>query len=141
MKRFEGIGLTAVLAISTAVLAGCERKANDWQASSTTTQPTRVCVDKDGKRVPDDQCPAPGAVGHGGGGGGIANAFLWYYIGSSMANRQYVVPPVGGAVSGGGYIPTAGVSYGRAPGASAVSRGGFGGIGARMGGFGGGAGE
>ncbi len=140
MKRFEGVGLTAVLAISAAVLAGCDRKSNDWQASSsTTTQPTRVCVDKDGKRVPDEQCPAPGTQVHSG--GGIGNAFLWYYLGTQMANRPYAVPPMGGAVSGGGYIPTAGVSYGRAPGVSGVSRGGFGGIGARMGGFGGGVGE
>ncbi|MFV4649086.1 hypothetical protein ACNJUT_21075 [Mycobacterium tuberculosis] len=135
MKRFEGVKLTAVLAVSATVLAGCDRK-DDWQASSTTTNaPTRVCVDSAGKRVPDDQCPPQGQAVHSGG-GGVGNAFLWYYIGSSMANRSYTVPPMGAPVSGGGFIPTAGVAYHAAPGA--VSRGGFGGIGRSFGGAGGG---
>jgi hypothetical protein len=135
VKRFEGLGLTAVLAISATVLAGCDRKSDDWQASSTTDKPTRVCVDKDGKRVPDAQCPPPGQQVVHSGGSGIGTAFLWYYIGSQMG-RSYAVPPMGRPVTGGGYVPTSGMSYGSAP-ASAVSRGGFGGIGRGFGGAGG----
>lgn len=115
MKKFEGLGLSAVLAVA-AAMSGCDR-GGDWQAS---VGPTRVCVDRNGHRVPDADC-APTAAGHGGGGG---NAFLWYYLGT-LQGRSAGAPAVGGMVAGGSYRPEAGVSYRTAP-AGGIARGGFG---------------
>ena len=119
MKTFDHLTLATVLAVASAMVAGCDdhNTNNDWQASNG---PTRVCVDKDGKRVADDQC-APVRTG---GGGFGANPFLWYYLGT--LNRGYGVPGYGGFVGGGSYQPAAGVSYGAAP-AAGIARGGFGG--------------
>lgn len=138
MRKFEGLGLSAVLAVA-AVVSGCDR-SDDWQASAG---PTRVCVDHQGRRVPDSDC-APVATGHGGG----VNPFLWYYLGT-LQGRRDGAPGVGGVVRGGSYTPEAGVSYRSAP-AEGIARGGFGGTaesfggahgGGEGGGHGGGAGE
>lgn len=126
--------LTAVLLVSSALAVGCERKEQEWSAAG----PTRYCVDHEGRRAPDDQC---GRTYAGGGG----NPFLWYYLGSMVGRRSYV-PAMGGRASGGGYSPVGGVRYG-APALAArgffggVTRGGFGGVGAGLGGLGLGAGE
>ena len=109
--------------IAAALLAaGCSRQDpdNGW----TADRDTAVCVDQQGHRVPDGQCPRQRSAGIG---GGMGSAFLWYYIG-----RQSAVPYYGDVVRGGSYAPSAGRSYFRAPAstamsrASAVSRGGFG---------------
>jgi hypothetical protein len=131
VKKFEGVSLTMALAVAGAV-GGCDRDQNkDWQASN---QPTRVCVDQQGHRVPENQCGQPVHTG-----GGVS-PFLWYYLGT-LGARSYV-PAYGGAVSGGSFAPAAGVRYGAAP-AGGISRGGFGGTARSFGGVGGeaGAGE
>ena len=128
MNAEKKISLVAVLLVSSALTASCDRGNQEWSADG----PTRYCVDQQGRRVPDEQCGRTYA------GGGV-NPFLWYYLGS-MAGRRSYVPAMGGYAAGGGYAPVAGVRYG-APafggrgfsGASSVARGGFGGIGAGMG--------
>ncbi len=127
IRKFEGVGLGAVLAMS-ATLTACGR-SNDWQASAG---PARVCVDRNERRLPDDDCRP-----HQGG----APIFVrgWYYIPSPIV-RDSGVPPVGGAVLGGDYTPSPGVYY-RSPPAGGVARGGFGGTGEGAGEGGHGAGE
>ncbi len=112
MNRFDAGRLTAVLAAAAAA-AGCHQN-RDWQASNT---PARVCVDDQGRRMPDEDC----AQRRGG-------SRLWYYF--SGLNRGARPPPLGGRVSGGSVIPTAGLAYRDAPGG--VLRGGFGAIGAKL---------
>jgi hypothetical protein len=126
MKKFESLGLTTVLAVSAAVLGACD-KDNGWDSAQ---QPTRVCVDAQGHRVPEDQCARPHA-------GGVS-PFLWYYLGT--LNRGYGVPGYGGLVGGGSFRAAPGTAYGFAP-ASGISRGGFGGTAGSFGGAGEGAGE
>ncbi|WP_174291847.1 hypothetical protein [Sphingomonas bacterium] len=98
--------------------AGCGQQDNGW----TADRDTAVCVDQQGKRVPDDQCPGQRHAG-----GGMGSAFLWYYLG-----RQSALPYYGEPVRGGSFTPAAGHSYFRAPAATAftrsaaVARGGFG---------------
>lgn len=126
MNAERKISLVAVLLVSSALTAGCDRHNQEWSSG----EPTRYCVDRQGRRVPDDQCGRTYA-------GGGASPFLWYYLGS-MAGRRSYVPAMGGYAAGGGYAPIAGVRYGApASGArgfsGAVARGGFGGIGAAMG--------
>jgi len=111
VKTLDGLSLTAVLAVSAAMLAGCDQD-NGWGDGQG---PVRVCVDQQGRRVAEDQCATPRP------GGG--NPFLWYYLG--RLNRGAGVPAYGGAVSGGSYQASSGVSYGSAP-AAGISRGGFG---------------
>ena len=128
MKTEKTFSLVAVLLVSSALTAGCDRRNQEWSADG----PTRYCVDQQGRRAPDDQCGRTYA------GGGVS-PFLWYYLGS-MAGRRSFVPAMGGFAAGGGYAPMGGVRY-AAPafgargfsGASGVSRGGFGGIGDGMG--------
>ena len=130
--------LTITTGVAAALLvAGCSRpqeQDNGWTAS----QDTAVCVDKQGQRVRDAQCPQQ-RVAHSGGGGmasGMGSAFLWYYLA-----RNAVLPPYGGRVAGGSFTPMAGRSYARAPAYSrAAARGGSiarGGFGASARGFGG----
>lgn len=106
------LSLPFVAAVSGALLLGACEQSDDqaWQASG----PTRICTDRAGARVADNQCAVRP---HGAGG----NAFLWYYLGT-LGRRSYV-PAYGGRVSGGSYSPAAGVSY-RAP--VSIARGGFG---------------
>lgn len=106
MKRFEGVGLTAVLA-ATAALTAC----------SGTQDPTRVCVDTLGRRIADGQC-APASSSHGSGGG------RWYFISGREAADEGV-PALGDEAREGSYTPDFDVSYGAAP-EGGIARGGFG---------------
>lgn len=110
MTSFDKITLASVLAISAALLAGCERHDG-----------VRICGDGDGRRLPDGNCQGAGSGGHGG---------RWTYVRSGYA------PAVGGAITGGVRAPETGVRYGAAP-AGGISRGGFGGTGDGIGGEGG----
>ncbi len=125
MRKFEPLSLTIVLAVAGA-LSGCDRHEDKgWDAAG---EPTRVCVDQQGKRVPESQCGAE----HTGGG---VSPFLWYYLGT--LGRGAYAPGYGGLVGGGSYRPTPGVAYGAAPAAGGILRGGFGGTAHSFGGVGG----
>lgn len=130
MTKFDSLSLATVLAVAAAVTAGCDDdKDKGWDAAAG---PTRVCVDAQGKRVPENQCAVPRT------GGGVS-PFLWYYLGAMTAQRNYV-PGYGGVVGGGSFTPAAGTAYGMAP-AEGIARGGFGGTARSFGGVGEGVGE
>ena len=131
MRKFETLSLTMVLAVAGA-LSGCDRKEDKgWDSAGA---PTRVCVDQQGRRVPEDQCGAPRTTG-----GGVS-PFLWYYLGT--LGRGSYAPGYGGLVGGGSYRPSPSVSYGAAPAEGGIARGGFGATAHSFGGLGGeGAGE
>jgi hypothetical protein len=129
MKKFT---LPLTTAISAAMLAtvscGPDR---EWQINNNT----KVCVDQDGNRIPEDKC-----ANHTGGGTGMGTGispYRWYYI-----SRGGYVPIYSYPVSGGSYEPTeAPGNYSPAPAVApegAITRGGFGGIGEGHGGGGGG---
>ena len=126
MKKFN-LPLTTAISAAILVCSACNssNKDKDWQASDNT----RVCVDRDGKRVPEDQCRNQSYNGgaYNGGGSGIS-PFLWYYIARGGYVPAYYRPAYGGS-----YQPADSVgSYAPAPAnapAGAVTRGGFGGIG------------
>lgn len=108
--------------VAAALLASaCSSQADDngW----TADRDTAVCVDKQGMRVPDNQCPQQRhAVAT-----SFGSPFLWYYLG-----RNAALPYYGDRVTGGSYAPTVGRTYFRSPGvtsmtrATAIARGGFG---------------
>lgn len=111
--------LKITTAIAAALLASaCGERDNGW----TTDRDTAVCVDRQGRRVADQQCNQR-VASHGGG----SSAFLWYYLG-----RNSALPYYGEPVHGGSFARTPGRSYFAAPAASAmtrsaaISRGGFG---------------
>ena len=114
MRSIDKAALASVLALSGALLAGCENHNG-----------VRICSDGHGRRLPDNDCGTDTYATHGGG---------WIYIRSGSA------PAVGGAVIEGERMPAANVTYGSAP-AGGVSRGGFGGTGEGFGGGGEGGGE
>lgn len=138
MKRSRVVPLTLVATIASAGLA----------AACGPRQEPLHCVQPGTSRVvADSLCRTGNGATRAGGGGFYPSPFLWYY-GGRVA---------GGLVSGGGYQPLAGRSY-RSPGgiryappgagrvggfsagrsrSGAVSRGGFGGVGAGRGAFGG----
>lgn len=130
MRKFETLSLTMVLAVAGA-LTGCDRREDKgWDAAG---EPSRVCVDQQGKRVPENEC----APAHTGGG---VSPFLWYYLGT--LNRGGYAPGYGGLVSGGSYRASPGLSYVAAPAEGGIARGGFGGTAHSFGRLGGeGAGE
>ncbi len=76
--KIDRAALAGMLAVSAAVLAGCDE---------------RVCVDKQGKRVPEQYCG-----GHGGG-GGVGGAIAGYYLVSGW--RGGGVGTVDGVARGG----------------------------------------
>jgi hypothetical protein len=124
MKKFN---LPLTTAISAAILASTAcHSGREWQTDANT----RVCVDKSGARVADDQCRS-----HTGSG---VSPFVWYYIA-----RGGYVPYYNRPVTGGSYQPASSPeTYTSAPAtapAGAITRGGFGSIG--EGHAGGGAGE
>ncbi len=130
--------LKITVAVAAALLAAaCEQqppKPQEWTASADTA----LCVDKDGKRIPDTNCQGkPGErvqERHGSGMGTAAALFgAWYFLG-----RGQRIGPMGAPVVGGSFAPRPGAAYGRAAGFTSVSRGMFGSSGR---GFGGGAGE
>lgn len=127
MRKFEGIGLTAVLAVAAASVSGCDQP-DDWQASAG---PTKVCVGQDGRRVADDQCPNSGGGSH------PVYVSHWVYFNASRVREG--VPAVGESVAGASETPEASVAYRAAP-TGGIARGGFGGTG-EGGGRGGGGGE
>ena len=131
--------LTMTTAMATALLAlpGCSSN-NDWNGDVVAERDTAVCVDQQGKRVDDDRCDR----NRGGGSmGGASNAFLWYYIGRSMAVPYYGESIHDQRYAGrGSFRPQPGTNYGRAPASTrmsrsaAVSRGGLGSSGRSFGG-------
>ncbi|MGC1301677.1 MAG: hypothetical protein WA840_04810 [Caulobacteraceae bacterium] len=123
MKKFEGLSLTVALAVAGAV-SGCDQH-KDWQASAG---PVRVCVDQQGRRVPEADCPQTHTTG------AHISPFLWYYLGA--LSRGGSVPAYGGLATGGSFQPRPGVAYGPVP-AGGIARGGFGGTAHSFGGLGG----
>ena len=119
--------LTITVGVAAALMTGACSKPQDngW----TADRDTAICVDKQGNRVPDGQCPQQRVATT----TGFGSPFLWYYLGQRSA-----VPYYGERVFGGSYAPTVGRSYYGAPAGSArtapagfsrsasVSRGGFG---------------
>jgi hypothetical protein len=128
--------MTTAMAAALAALPGCSSN-NGWNEDAVADRETAVCVDQQGTRVDDDLCDDDD-YRYGGGGG---NAFLWYYLGRSSA-----IPYYGDSIhhrrygGRGSFVPTPGVSYGKAPASTritrsqAVSRGGLGSSGRRYGG-------
>ena len=102
-------GVAAAL-LAAPLATGCnQQQDNGW----TADRDTAVCVDKEGHRVPDSQCPQQRqAVAS-----SFGSPFLWYYLG-----RQSSLPYYGDTVRGGSYAPTAGHSYFRAPAGTAMTR-------------------
>ncbi len=85
MTSIDKATLATVLAISAAMLAGCDNHDG-----------VRICGDGYGRRLRDDAC----TTGHGGG---------WVYV------RGGGAPAVGGAITDGARAPDAGIHYGSAP--------------------------
>ncbi len=78
--KFDRTAIAGMLAVSAAVLAGCD---------------DRVCVDKQGRRAPEQYCGGHGGATGGGVGGGMAG----YYFVSGW--RGGGVGTVGGVARGG----------------------------------------
>ena len=114
MRTIEKAALASVLALSGALLAGCENHDG-----------VQICSDGHGRRLPDSDCRGLTHSGHAG---------TWIFVRSGNA------PAVGSAVTEGERAPEADVTYGLAP-EGGVSRGGFGGTGEGFGGGGEGGGE
>lgn len=134
------LSMTTAMAAALLALPGCSSN-DEWNEDVVTDSDTAICVDKEGKRVDDNQCGQRNVVQYSGGGSGVATAFLWYYLG-----RNSAVPYYGDSIRNpryaglGSYQPRPGVNYAAAPAASrmtrssAVSRGGLGSSGRRFGG-------
>lgn len=102
-------GVAAALLAAPFAAACSQQQDNGW----TADRDTAVCVDQQGRRVPDGQCPQQRqAVAS-----SYASPFLWYYLG-----RRSALPYYGDTVRGGSYAPTAGHSYFRAPAGTAMAR-------------------
>lgn len=122
--------ITATMAATLMALSACSPSQNEWE-EATSDSDTGVCVDQQGRRIPDDDC----RTGSRGGGG------RWYYI-----DRHAPLPYYGDSIrdarfSGrGSYEPRLGVDYYTAPASTqmtrsqAISRGGLGSSGRRFGG-------
>ena len=119
------LGMTTAMAAALLALPACSSD-NGWDDDMVADRDTAICVNQAGERVDDDQCDRDR-------GGGVSSAFLWYYIG-----RNAAIPFYGDSIhhrryrGHGSYQPRSGVSYGRAPASTnvtrsqAVSRGGLG---------------
>lgn len=118
------LALTTAMAATLTTLSACS-SGNEWDDGVVAQKDTAVCVDQDGKRVEDDNCP--GRRRYSGG------SHFWYYV-----NRGNRVPYYGDPVNdprygyNGSYFANRGATYASAP-ASAnkvrstpISRGGFG---------------
>ncbi|MFY7837926.1 MAG: hypothetical protein ACOVQ0_16760 [Novosphingobium sp.] len=109
-----------------ATLAGCSGGGNDWDDGVVADRDTAVCVDQEGRRIPDQNCRSTRT-------GGVGSSFFWYYVGRG-SRVPYMGDPVRDPSYGykGSYFPTKGVTYADAPAAAnmvrskPVSRGGFG---------------
>jgi hypothetical protein len=118
--------MTTAMAATLVALPSCSSNYG-WDDEVVASQDTAVCVDQEGRRVDDDLCNDNDYRGGG------SSAFLWYFIGRSAA-----VPYYGDSIhhrryaGRGSFAPQPGVSYGRAPASTrmtrsqAVSRGGLG---------------
>jgi hypothetical protein len=123
MKKKQLTMTTAMATLLLGLPVACS-SGNDWDDDVIADRDTAVCVNQEGERVDDDYCDDDR-------GGGVSNAFLWYYIG-----RNSAVPYYGDSIRHsrykGSYKPAPGVSYGKAPASTrmtrstAVSRGGLG---------------
>jgi hypothetical protein len=116
MKRFI---LPLTTAISAAMLASVSCGPDrEWQINNNT----KVCVDQNGNRIPEDKC------GDQPSGTGTGAPYRWYYV-----SRGGYVPIYNYPVSGGSYEPSEDpTAYVPAPAVApegAIMRGGFGGIG------------
>ncbi len=98
--------------VSAALLAGCSSSPVAEDGSWETAEDTKVCRDKDGKRVDDINCE------HGARSGGVGTGFMWLYLA-----RGARVPAIGQALKGGSTMKAPGVNYSSA---SSIERGGFG---------------
>jgi len=123
------LGMTTAMAAALLALPACSSN-DDWNEDVVAERDTAICVNQEGERVDDDLCDDDRARG---GGGGVTSAFLWYYIGRNSAIPYYGDSIHHSRYKGyGSYKPASGVSYGRAPKTTnvtrsqAVSRGGFG---------------
>lgn len=133
------LSMTTAMAAALLSLPGCS--SNDgWNEDVVADRDTAICVDKEGKRVDDNQCGQRNVVHHGGG-SGVGTAFLWYYLGRNSAVPYYGESIRNPRYAGmGSYEPRSGVNYAAAPTASrmtrstAVSRGGLGSRGRSFGG-------
>jgi hypothetical protein len=133
------LSMTTAMAAALLSLPGCSSN-DDWNEDVVADRDTAICVDKEGKRVDDNQCGQQTAIHHSGG-IGVGTAFLWYYLGRNSAVPYYGESIHNPRYAGlGAYEPRAGVNYARAPAASrmtrssAVSRGGLGSSGRSFGG-------
>ena len=130
--------MTTAMAAALAGLPACSSN-DDWNQDVIADRDTAVCVDQQGQRVDDDLCDDDRYRGP-----GVGSAFLWYYIG-----RNSAVPYYGDSIYDrryskysryGSFTPQPGISYGRAPTSTrmtrsqAVSRGGLGSSSRRFGG-------
>ncbi len=106
MTSIDKTTLATVLAVSAAMLAGCD-----------SHQGVRICNDGYGRRLPDGACATSSGVHSAG----------WIYVRSGNA------PAIGGAITEGTRAPEADMHYGAAP-EGGVARGGFGGTGEGFGG-------
>ncbi|MCY1671415.1 hypothetical protein OVA07_10380 [Novosphingobium sp. SL115] len=118
------LALTTAMAATLSTLSACSG-GNDWDDGVVADRNTAVCVDQDGKRVRDENCP--GRSHYGGG------SHFWYYV-NRGGRLPYYGDPVNDPRYGfkGSYFATKGAQYASAP-ASAnmirskpISRGGFG---------------
>jgi hypothetical protein len=105
--------LIITTAVSAALLAGCSSSPVAEDGSWETAEDTKVCRDKDGKRVDDINCEYGARSGS-----GVGTAFMWLYLA-----RGARVPAIGQALKGGSTTMTPGVKYSSA---SSIERGGFG---------------
>lgn len=115
MKR--EIRIPLVISLAAATLMACSKKEEEY-TPQVTGEPTQICVDKQGNHVEESKCgtavvktaPAnlvttngqPTQITNNYGGGynnsGSNDAFMWYFLGRSMA-----MPPYGYHVYGGSY--------------------------------------
>jgi hypothetical protein len=125
--------MTTAMSAALAALPACS--SNDgWNEDVYADRDTAVCVDQQGRRVDDDLCDDDYD-------GGGSSAFLWYYLGRSSAVPYYGDSIYDRRYKGKGtFARQPGVSYGRAPASTAmtrsqaVSRGGLGSSGRTFGG-------
>ena len=128
--------LTITTALTSALLAlpGCTT-GDDWDDNVYTDRDTSVCVDREGRRVYDDNCRR----GYAGGGGGYSHYYIRSlspvpFYGESVFDSRYARSP-------GSFTPEPGRTYAPPPSVSnmtrsqAISRGG---LGSSARGFGGG---
>lgn len=78
-----------ICAFGALILAGCGQQGQyaDQDAGWVSNQPTAVCSNMQGQRVPDSYCQS---------GSGLGTAVMWYYLGRGMTVPYYGYPLTGG---------------------------------------------